>query len=137
MIHKAKTGFSLLELLIVIATIGILCAFSIPIYSQHVTHTRRLEAEMSLFKLASALEKHHLLYGTYQSATLQNLGFTKIIADNFYELQIITANETGYLITAKPLAKQATTDSLCNHLLLDSQGTKNITGTGSLTACWT
>jgi len=129
-------GFSLLELMITITIISIICVISVPIYSQHIIYAKRLEAEINLIKLASALEKYYLLNNTYQDVTLEKLRFVETIANSPYFLQIASATQTDYLIKAIPLDNQAQQDTLCASLLLDSDGNKNITGNGHLTECW-
>ncbi len=129
-------GFSLIELMIALIIVGILSAVCIPIYSDHVIHARRLEAEVNLIKLANALEQFHLVNNTYQNAELAALGFPNKIVDNQYHLLITRANDDGFAIEAKPLDKQAQSDVSCAALLLNSEGKREITGTGKLTDCW-
>jgi type IV pilus assembly protein PilE len=129
-------GFSLLELMIALIIVGILSAVCVPIYSDHLIHARRLEAEVNLIKLANALEQFHLVNNTYQNADLAALGFPNKIADNQYHLLITQANDDDYAIEARPLDKQAQSDVLCASLRLSSDGKREITGTGKLTDCW-
>ncbi len=131
-----KPGFSLLELMIVLIIVGILSAICLPIYSEHLIRERRLEAEMNLIKLSNALEKYFLLNNTYEKATLRQLNISDKIADNQYQLQIVSATGSDFLIQAVPLNNQEKKDSLCASLLLNSEGVKQITGNGKITECW-
>ena len=130
------SGFSLLELMIVLAIISTLTVLSFPLYSQHFIRAKRLEAAITLSKLAVALEQYYTLHNTYQQATLAILGFPEKIADNRYQLQIITATETDFRVRANPFNEQAKLDKRCGALLLNSQGEKSITGPGKLLDCW-
>ncbi|MHB1949261.1 MAG: type IV pilin protein [Gammaproteobacteria bacterium] len=132
---KTLIGFSLLELLTVIAIISILSAFCFPIYSQHILQAKRSEAILSLTKLASALEQHYSIHHTYKNATLKTLGFPENVADNHYQLLLATT-ETSYKVAAEPLATQAKKDTLCGTLTLNTQGEKGFSGSGKLKDCW-
>ncbi|HSW69025.1 MAG TPA: type IV pilin protein [Gammaproteobacteria bacterium] len=129
-------GFNLLEILITLSIIGILSILCFPIYSQHIIHARRLEAEVNLIKLANALEKYYLLKNTYENATLEELNFSKRIAGDQYDLKIVSVTSSDFLIKASPIGNQAKKDIACASLSLNSAGIKKITGTGELTECW-
>lgn len=133
---KKFFGFNLLELMIVLAIMGILSGLSLPIYSQHILRARRLEAEISLIKLANALEKYYFLNNTYENATLDQLNISGTVANNQYQLYIVSATHSDFSIKAVPLKRQAEEDTACASLLLDSEGNKGITGNGKLKECW-
>lgn len=133
---KKITGFNLIELMLTLSIIGILCMMGLPVYSQHLIHAKRLEAEMDLIKLANALEKYFLLNNTYEKATLGQLNIPEKTADNQYKLQIVSVSNSDYLIQALPLDQQIEKDKICGTLRLDSAGNKAITGSGSLVNCW-
>lgn len=131
-----KLGFSLLEMLIVLIIIGILSAIAIPLYYSHIVHERRLEAAMTLEKLAVALEQYDTIHNTYKNASLVELGFPEKIADNHYQLMITSTTDSSYNLQATPLAEQAEKDNTCATLTLNSLGEKGITGSGKLNDCW-
>lgn len=129
-------GFSLIEMLIVVAIIGILSAICIPAYSEHVLHEKRLEATLSLTKLSLALEQYYTMHNTYKTATLASLGLEDKIAHSQYQLIIASATDSDYKLEAKPLANQAIKDTQCATLTLSSSGEKGITGLGTIQDCW-
>ncbi len=129
-------GFNLFELMITLFIIGILSALCLPVYSNHLVHARRLEAEINLFKLANALEQYHIVNNTYQNAELATLGLSEKVAHGQYRLLIRIVSETDYAIEALPLDKQAESDGLCGSLLLNSEGKRGVTGSGELGECW-
>ena len=129
-------GFHLIEILSVLAMVAILISLSIPIYSQYYVHERRLEAAHMLSKLSIELEKFYIENNTYQNASLSSLHFPEFIAKENYRLLIQSANHNHYLIAAKPIGKQLTKDKLCAALMLNSNGEKTISGTGTVEDCW-
>ncbi len=129
-------GFSLLEILITLAIISLLTGLCFPLYSQHIAEERRLEAKITLEKLAAALEGYYTAHNTYQGATLEQLGFSTFIAKNNYQLTMTALTENTFSLSATPIASQAQQDTLCKTLILNAIGGKSITGNGQLSDCW-
>ena len=61
-------GFTLVELIIAVAVIGILAAIAIPSYRQHVEDSAVADARASLMGLANAMERHRAQNGSYLGA---------------------------------------------------------------------
>jgi type IV pilus assembly protein PilE len=131
---KRKCGFSLLEIIFVIAIISIISVMAVPIYQHHILQARRLVAVRYLVATTVALEKYHLENGSYDGATLQNLKLPSLINNN-YALSLTIARDDNYQVIAKPLAMQQK-DQHCGQLVIDSNGRKNISGDGSIADCW-
>lgn len=68
MVRRNNHGFSLIELMIVVAIIAILAAVAYPSYQQHVRRTAITEAHMSLNSLAQAMERFRAQNGTYSGS---------------------------------------------------------------------
>ncbi len=125
-------GFSFFEILIVLVIMGIFTSFAIPIYTQHMTKSHRLEAEITLKKIASALEEFYITHQSYEGATLPTLGFD---SSTTYTFQL-AANEVEYQLSAIPLGPQAAKDEPCGTLTLNSMGEISMTGHGDIKECW-
>lgn len=65
---KRTQGFSLIELMIVIALIGILAAIAYPNYMEYLNRAKRAEAKTALLEGAQALERYYSIHGSYLDA---------------------------------------------------------------------
>jgi type IV pilus assembly protein PilE len=135
-LFKTTRGFHLIEILMVLAIISIVTAFALPLYSQYMTGTRRLEAANTLSRLAVAMERFHIENNTYENATLAALSFPETIAKNNYHLAIQSASNNDYSLIAEPVGNQAEKDPRCAALILSANNKKTVTGPGSVAECW-
>jgi type IV pilus assembly protein PilE len=130
------TGFSLLELLIVMAIVAILLAVSYPLYLSHLVKARRDQAAVDLLYIASQLENFYSLHDTYQGATLESLGVSGFTSDHSYAMSLQSLSDSSYLIAATPQSHQAESDLQCQTLMTNEQGEKMISGNGNALNCW-
>ncbi len=135
----AQRGFTLIELMIAVALVGILAAVALPSYHSVMQKSRRTEAKAALLDLASRQEKFYSLNNKY-TATAGDLGYATLPANTesgLYSLSI-TADNISYTAKATPQGNQAK-DSMCYGFAIDGVGKKsNFSKTGdALTAdCW-
>lgn len=110
---EKQKGFTLIELMIVVAIIGIIAAIAYPSYQQYVERTRATDAQGALMSLASRLERYHTQEGTYDTATLgDGSDATDIFPaeapidgdQKFYDLSIVAddTDANSFRITAAP-----------------------------------
>jgi len=127
-------GFTLVELMIVVAIIGILAAVAYPAYTNAVKKANRADAIDSLLSLAGRMEEYYMNNDTYVGATINAAGTGTVgsnqTSENLYTLSITSATAFVYTLTATPI----TADTECGNLVLNSLGQKTAS-TGS-TACW-
>lgn len=135
--HKRNVGFTLIELMIGVAIVGILAAIALPGYSQYITKANRTDAMNFLLEVSGEQQKYFSENNVY-AGTMADLGYaTETSPESHYTLSI-TSGAAGlrYGISATPVAggRQAKDDE-CSVFTIDSSGVKANTG-GTNAKCW-
>ncbi|MFN3884782.1 MAG: type IV pilin protein [Rhodocyclaceae bacterium] len=132
---KRNSGFTLIELMIVLVVIAILAAIAYPSYQNHVLRTRRASAAACLQELALQMERRYATNMAYNPPnTLPTVSCTNDLA-GFYNFGFANIASTAYTLRAVPTGPQ-TKDTQCGTLTLDHLGTKGKTGPASVAECW-
>lgn len=131
---NARRGFSLIELLVALAVLGILAAICYPSYQQYVLRTYRAEATAQLLQLAAAQEQYLADYGVYTD-DLSALGGAVFSPSQRYEFQILLSEANlAFEVTAEAAGLQRS-DSDCLFYSVNQFGQRNVQYPQSLT-CW-
>ena len=141
-----QSGFTLIELIITVAIIGILVAVAYPAYTQYAVRAKRSAAQSFMFTVSSRQEQAMLNARSYFSVatgtpaewTAASMTVPAEVSAN-YTVTVASNNAAtppAYTVSAVPQAAQASNDAKCGTLTLTSIGAKGVTGTSSVSECW-
>jgi len=131
-----SNGFTLIELMIVVAIIGILSSIAISNYGDNVTKSRRTDGHTILLSTAATFVKCRAIYGVYNNANCSvTSGSTVESLKGYYSVET-TATPTSFSLTATPSSgSPQSSDSKCTSLILNNLGQKTATGSDP-DSCW-
>jgi len=144
---KNERGVTLIELLIVVAIVGILAMVAYPTYQDSVRKTRRADALTALMSIQLAQENFRGNCPFYAqnigstntcgvSAALSTVSASSTSRDGYYQLSVLANSASGnaYTIVATPQGAQVS-DSACSPMTL-AISSSNSTGLRSPVDCW-
>lgn len=136
---QSKQGFTLIELMIAVAVIGILIAIAVPAYRDQTTKSRRADAITALEKAAARQEQYYFQYNAY-TTTVNNLGGsggTLSSPEGYYTITVSQTTGQDYTLTAsRVMTGPQASDTKCTTFTLDNLGVKNSTGSAGADICW-
>lgn len=126
---RAKAhGFSLIEIMVVVAIIGIIASIALPTYNEHLRTSRRAAGAACVAQAAQQMER---FYTTALSYTGAPAPACDPDTAEFYGVAVaVAANGRGYTVTASPQGKQS--GDRCGDLTVNQAGTK----TPNDRSCW-
>ncbi len=136
-----QAGFTLIELMVVVAIVAILAVIAVASYDFAVIKTRRAAAEGCLQERAQFMERFYTTNLRYD----QDLGGTAVTIpvqacvtelNNFYTVAFAAGQPTATTFAIEATPTSAQNDGKCGTLSLDQVGTKGVTGSGTVDDCW-
>jgi type IV pilus assembly protein PilE len=142
-LRRAVRGFTLIELMVAVAIVGILAAIAYPAYMQSVLKSHRADAKTSLIDLAQREERYMSTANVYSNSP-GALGYAStatfpmaVMTGNtsYYNLSVTVGNPaTTFTATATPTGTQV--KDACGTYTLTQDGTQSISGTANVGDCW-
>ena len=138
--NRKMAGYTLLEILITLAIIGIIAAVALPSYRASSLRAARAEAKTALMETAADQERFYSANTSYSVNALPLANppqETKASRDGHYQITV-AACASGtiancFVATATPLGDQANDE--CTTLTLTNTGIRGATG-ASTEECW-
>jgi type IV pilus assembly protein PilE len=138
---RASQGFSLIELVVVLAITGLLAVIALPAYQGHMRKVRRGDAQGSLQRIQLEQSRWRSQNEAYTSR-LSDLGLaTNLSAQAYYQLSITQASSDGFVAQATAIGDQAK-DGDCAFMQLRISAIATVTLSSSAAAqddsarCW-
>jgi type IV pilus assembly protein PilE len=132
--NKSQMGFTLIELMVVVAIIGILGAIAYPSYTEYVRRGHRADARAGLLQAQQWLERAATATGTYPTSLPATLTWSNDGAKR-YQISFAAGNtNTEFTLEAEP--KSGHSDPRCGKLTLTNTGVRGSSGTDSVANCW-
>lgn len=121
-------GFTLIELMIVVAIVGILSMVAYPSYTDYVVRAKRGDGKAAILTAQLAQEKYRSNNTTYLAVS------STISKDGYYNYVVSSISANNYTITATPNFS----DSACGNLILTiTSGTETkSSSSGTAADCW-
>lgn len=132
--NHSYRGFSMIELLIVVAVVGIIATVAIPSYNRYILKSRRSEAMINLIKFQAAYEEFNTQNNTYPASDTLPPAVVPPIPATTYYTYTSTTTSTSYTITATAIGSQA--NDAEGAIACSPMSINNI-GTQTPAACWT
>jgi type IV pilus assembly protein PilE len=145
-------GFTLIELVVVVAIVGVLAGIALPSFLEQMRKSRRSEATTEIFRVAQAQERWRASNPSYT----QNLGPTGLavtgganatsytVPSGYYTLSVTAANATSYTIQAAA-AGGMSSDDRCDFIRMaltggtvtySSVNSSNVVNSAASNPCW-
>jgi type IV pilus assembly protein PilE len=127
-----KSGFTLIELMIVIAIVAVLVALALPGYGYFVKKARRADAQADLLHFVGVAQRVFTERNTFDHADIPDVDLWDTV---YYDYTLtVPLGGASYTITAKPKPGFDQDDDDCGTMTITETGLK--TKTGSDSRCW-
>ena len=139
-------GFTLIELMIVVAIIAIIASIAYPSYTESVARNKRSDAKAILLETAGWMERQFTVSSAYNkkgdgnaidAAALPYPEAPKAAGAKAYDIAFVASSPTATTFTLTAAPKNSMSGDKCGTLTLDQQGVRGVVGgTATVADCW-
>jgi type IV pilus assembly protein PilE len=144
---RREAGVTLLELMVVVAIVGILAAIAYPAYTQFVMQTNRSDATKTIQLAAQSLERCYSVNFTYLNCPVSGNANPNPVVDQstmpspnaWYTITFNIPDAQDYSLVAVPVAAPQTADNQCQQFTLSSTGqqaAQDVNANPNTQMCW-
>ena len=137
-----RNGFTLIELMVTVAIVGILAAIAFPSYQKYVDRAHRSDAKTILLDNVQFLARNYTENNRYDQDSTGVATSTLLVTASpisgtaLYNIAAPTLIATAYTLTATPVVGQRMENDECGALTITHLGLKSVNGTSSVDTCW-
>ncbi|UFH48797.1 type IV pilin protein [Pseudomonas sp. KNUC1026] len=125
-----QRGFTLIEMMVVVAIIGILAAIAYPAYTKYVKRTQRAAVVEQMGEMAQAAERYYTRNnGSY-------LNFQPVADNSYYSFNFPAPTASAWTLTATPRPGTLMAGDTCGTFTLTNTGLRTVSGSDSVATCW-
>jgi type IV pilus assembly protein PilE len=136
---RHAAGFTLLELMIVVAVVAILASIALASYRDQVVKSRRATGAACLQERAQFMERYYTTYLSYNADPAPVIAQCDTEVSPHYQVSLVAGSlgAKTFTLQAVPQGAQATSDTKCGTLTVNAQGVRGESGSASTAdECW-
>jgi type IV pilus assembly protein PilE len=145
-VHRRDQGFTLIEVMIVVAIVAILAAVAYPSYTEYVRKSRRAEARAQLLEVAQFMQRFYSQNDSFKRAVgaTADLDFPATLArvprqgTQTYTIRIVSDTWTASFFNLEATPSGTMANDRCGKLQIDSTGLRKVVDANGMTSddCW-